>query len=74
MATKYTKKHYIDIAKVLSKATEYHYQNNKDKTKISKDTLEVLIYDFDDMFMIDNDNYNSELFLKACNIEKLRGY
>lgn len=69
-----SKKHFIAIAKIFKNATEYHYQNNTEKTKIAKDMLEVIIYDFDDYFQSINPLYNSERFLKSCNIEKLRGY
>ena len=69
-----TKKHFVAVAKILSNATDYHYKNNQELTKVAKDMLEVLIYDFDDYFMETNPLYNSEKFLTACGIEKLRGY
>lgn len=67
-------KHFELIASILRKATEYHYNNDVEKTKIAMDMLEVIVYDFDDFLQNTNPKFDSRKFLHACNIEKLTGY
>jgi len=58
--SKYQKRHYIDIAKVLN--TYVMLNKNLD---IQMELIDAMTYDFTTLFSRDNSNFNRETFEKA---------
>lgn len=59
MATKYTKKHYIDIAKVIN-GLSFKIESITEKEK-----KEIAIA-FSDMFLLDSSKFDYDRFIEAC--------
>jgi len=73
----YRRKHYQDVANQISES----YKKAKTSDFINKKymgmqiaTLIDMAFRFDRLFSLDNENYNRVLFLKACNIDEIKGY
>ena len=58
-----TKKDYIKIAKIVSSNTLSHWSANMPYDKLKKDNI---INDFVIMFKKDNNRFDKERFIKAC--------
>lgn len=82
--SKYSRRHYQDVAREIA----MEYRGTKDFDWINRnrkvtrndvyvrtmkiDTLRNLVSKFDVIFRIDNERYNSDLFIKACGIEEMQ--
>ena len=82
--SKYSRRHYQDVAREIA----MEYKGTKDFDWIRRgrkvtrndvyvrtmkiDTLRNLVSKFDVIFRIDNERYNSDLFIKACGIEEMQ--
>ena len=62
MASKYQKRHYIDIAKLLNNYVMMAHVENR---RIHDEQLDAMVYDFCALFGRDNSNFNRETFEKA---------
>ena len=81
---KYSRRHYQDVAREIA----MEYRDTKDFDWIRRgrkvtrndvyvrtmkiDTLRNLVSKFDVIFRLDNERYNSDLFIKACGIEEMQ--
>ena len=61
--TKYTKRHYVEIANII--ANEICHA--RDEYGVIQ---EHLFHCFDKLFQADNENYKSDVFRKACELQK----
>ena len=82
--SKYSRRHYQDVAREI--AMEYRGTMNfnwiNPNRKVTRndvyvrtmkiDTLRNLVSKFDVIFRLDNERYNSDLFIKACGIEEMQ--
>jgi hypothetical protein len=82
--SKYSRRHYQDVAREIA----MEYEDTKDfgwirrGRKVTRndvyvrtmkiDTLRNLVSKFDVIFRLDNERYNSDLFIKACGIEEMQ--
>ena len=82
--SKYSRRHYQDVAREIA----MEYKDTKDfgwirrGRKVTRndtyvrtmkiDTLRNLVSKFDVIFRLDNERYNSDLFIKACGIEEMQ--
>ena len=82
--SKYSRRHYQDVAREIA----MEYKDTKDfgwirrGRKVTRndvyvrtmkiDTLRNLVSKFDVIFRLDNERYNSDLFIKACEIEEMQ--
>ena len=82
--SKYQRRHYQDVAREI--AMEYRQTKDFDWVRRGRkitpndiytrtmkiDTLRSMVFKFDTIFKLDNENYNSDLFIKACGIEEMQ--
>lgn len=66
MATKYERRHYEDVAKILKEYAPVGWGYISDNTQIKYDTAQDIAEDFARLFKADNPNFNEAKFQKAC--------
>ena len=81
---KYRRQHYRDVAREIAmeyrqtKGFDWINRNRKVTPKdiyvrtMKIDTLRSIVSKFDVIFRLDNENYRSDLFIKACGIEEMQ--
>jgi len=70
MSNKFSRQHYEVVAKILNNYSYTGTGGMPDRVLIASNTTEDIMYDFIELFKVDNANFDEIRFMKACGFGK----